>query len=302
MPFRMGKPITIVASRPHNLTTKASVVLKTIVFSKSEPSTIHGFGSASGADYCWFNFNTTGDLQHRTLLAYRQYEPQNVFHFKTNIATIVGDIHLDDLMGTHLSKVLDPECALGPTGKRESQDEMLSKSTDTTVDSSFYPPYPEVDSSRDVARSQLNQIWRSGARRSKTMPDTSRRRKNPDSQRHSEGPYLRRRDSDPLPPNQGTCTVPVKCPPRKTNSASGQELAMSHTEGEDAQYLMRLYDSRTWEMYLRITEARKGSQYSQSRSINKVPDGEAKFEWENLQHDHTESSYGDEMIFLFDFD
>jgi hypothetical protein len=76
---------------------------------------------------------------------------------------------------------------------------------------------------------------------------------------------------------------------------------MSPPEGEDAQYLMRLYDSRTWEMYRRITEARKGSQYSHSHSI-KVPDGETKFEWENLQHDHTESSYGDEMIFLFDFD
>jgi hypothetical protein len=58
-------------------------------------------------------------------------------------------------------------------------------------------------------------------------------------------------------------------------------------------------------MYRLITEARMGLQYSRTHHSMNPPDGgQTKFEWENLQHDDddTESSYGDEMIFLFDFD
>jgi hypothetical protein len=132
---------------------------------------------------------------------------------------------------------------------------------------------------------------------------------NPYSQ-HFEGPsyLLHRRGSHhppPLvvPPRQGTRTVPVKCPPRKTTSASGQTLAiLSSPDSEDAPYLTRLYDSRTWEMYRRITEdARKGSRYSRTHSVNPPDSGQTKFAWDNLQHDDaTESYYGDEMIFQFD--
>jgi hypothetical protein len=58
-------------------------------------------------------------------------------------------------------------------------------------------------------------------------------------------------------------------------------------------------------MYRLITEARKGSQYSRTPSMNPPYGGQTKCECENLQHDDddTESSYdGDEMIFPFDFE
>jgi hypothetical protein len=90
-----------------------------------------------------------------------------------------------------------------------------------------------------------------------------------------------------------------------TISASGQKLAiLSPPDSEDALYLTRLYDSQTWKMYRQVAEAQKGSQYSRTHSTNPPDGGSTKFVWENLQHDDDdkESSHGDEMIFLFDFD
>jgi hypothetical protein len=205
-------------------------------------------------------------------------------------------------MGIPVRKVLDPECAPAHAGKRESQDDSLSRSTATT----------EEDSPRGLPPSQLSRRWRSGSssafpKLSETMCSTSRRTGNPDSQ-HLKGPYLHRRGYDPplVPPRQqGTRSVPVKCPPRNTISALGQTLAiLSPPDSEDALYLTRLYESRTWKMYRLITEARKGSQYSRTHSMNPPYGGQTKCECENLQHDDddTESSYGDEMIFPFDFE
>jgi hypothetical protein len=67
---------------------------------------------------------------------------------------------------------------------------------------------------------------------------------------------------------------------------------------------MRMYEGRTWQMYQRITEARKNSQYSYTSSqVDTAPNNENTSEWENLQHDYMDSSdCGHEMIFVFDFD
>jgi hypothetical protein len=84
------------------------------------------------------------------------------------------------------------------------------------------------------------------------------------------------------------------------------------SDAEDSEYLVRMYDTRTWEMYIRITEARKNSQFSgdeEHPSIHAKPNqtyrenkGETTSGWENLQHDCSDSDDGHAMIFLFDFD
>lgn len=101
----------------------------------------------------------------------------------------------------------------------------------------------------------------------------------------------RRYELEPWEPD-GSKSEPVKLP-----QASESSLQQ---ESEEAQYLAKMYDTRTWEMYHRITEARKNSPYQQ----NTVPLNqkcESTSEWENLQQEE-EASPGGEMIFLFDFE
>eukprot|EP00429_Kryptoperidinium_foliaceum_P001902 CAMPEP_0176018700 /NCGR_PEP_ID=MMETSP0120_2-20121206/9013_1 /TAXON_ID=160619 /ORGANISM="Kryptoperidinium foliaceum, Strain CCMP 1326" /LENGTH=110 /DNA_ID=CAMNT_0017351759 /DNA_START=376 /DNA_END=708 /DNA_ORIENTATION=+ len=105
-------------------------------------------------------------------------------------------------------------------------------------------------------------------------------------------------------------TVPVKCPPRRKRVALSQFGPIEQSpEEEDADYLMRVYDTRTWEMYRRITEARKQSNFvydanHKSATARPVSSRESTSEWENLQHDEYLSAEhgGHEMIFLFEFD
>ena len=75
---------------------------------------------------------------------------------------------------------------------------------------------------------------------------------------------------------------------------------------EDSSYLMRVYDTRTWEMYRRITESRRNSQYTyskdkESRTQRRPTEEETPSEWENL-HENAEAEGGHEMVFLFDFE
>lgn len=159
------------------------------------------------------------------------------------------------------------------------------------------------------------QTWRSGARSAPSFSPAHTRGQQPaDTLENSAIPGLLRRDSDPGAPNERRSSVPVKCPPRKWNnnldeSTVGTTIgALSPVQGEDANYLMKMYDTRTWEMYRRITEARKNSSYSSDNNT-----ANAKFDhttateestsgWENLQHDYTDSEGRHETIFLFDFD
>jgi hypothetical protein len=216
-------------------------------------------------------------------------------------------------MGLQSSKIHHPWCAPAH-GKRPSQDDMQSKVTKTREDSSIQPSPPFRDSSRNAsttatsARGNLNQNLRRGSRSFPSLPQqvtmsTTRRRKNQDGMHTMRGPSLERGDSDPER-GAGSTSVPVKCPPRKTSSATGYgQPAISPPEGEDAQYLMRMYDTRTWEMYQRITEARKNSQYSQTHPPPSQVPSESPSEWEHLQHDYMDSPESShEMVFLFDFD
>jgi len=78
---------------------------------------------------------------------------------------------------------------------------------------------------------------------------------------------LHRRDSDPgAPPRNNTTksSAPVKCPPptsrRRNLSEGGGGWDIYGSQGDepshrDNDYLVRIYNTRTWEMYFRITEA-----------------------------------------------
>lgn len=147
---------------------------------------------------------------------------------------------------------------------------------------------------------------------------------------------LPRRDSDPGHPSglmqsAQPRTVPVKCPPRKRATATSvggeidaAECPTSHEDSLEASHLERMYDSRTWEMYRRITEARR---QSQTRYVPKlggtkgaVPPMDRQLgprggshavtrslddtsEWEHLQQEEEDpaSEEQHEMVFLFDF-
>lgn len=216
----------------------------------------------------------------------------------------------------------------------------LSRATEITDESMTPPPSPRVGKSRH------NESWRRGAGvPSNTTAASTLRTSYPMANgshsvngihtssaaafqsQHRHG-LLPRRDSDPghpselLLPQQQPRTVPVKCPPRKRHAASGDAV-----DGMEASYLERMYDSRTWEMYRRITEARKQSRNvtnagaaatasasSSAMDPRQGPRGIAcstntsrlsddTSEWENLQHE--EETSGEEahheMIFLFDF-
>ena len=121
---------------------------------------------------------------------------------------------------------------------------------------------------------------------------------------------------EPVFPPRRSKSVPVKCPRGRTsqffhsgNSAQG----VVSPDGDDAQFLTRLYDNRTWELYRRITESRRKSGYNSSATHNSAPLANgAAFEkslaghnipdWE-LDGLHSASPpSGQEMIFMFDFD
>ena len=82
---------------------------------------------------------------------------------------------------------------------------------------------------------------------------------------------------------------------------------------ESDEYLQRMYDSRTWEMYRRITEARKrNSSYASQQAAGAAgkhagcDHQENASDWENMNHDFgldgSNTPDGHEMIFLFDFE
>jgi hypothetical protein len=65
------------------------------------------------------------------------------------------------------------------------------------------------------------------------------------------------RKQNPSPPNVGNrqFSVPVRCPPPRRRTASSH-IALS-PETADTEYLAKLYDLRTWNMYRLITENRQ---------------------------------------------
>ena len=216
-------------------------------------------------------------------------------------------------MGLHVSKPDLPHCSF--VKERLTCDDGQSRATATTEDSSVKVPSPRFGSTSDPKRATTrsredHQTWRSSSRSAPIFCPSLRSRHCADTFTNSLSPVLQRRDSDPGAPNERRSSVPVKCPPRERNGVAGRDVGTTlHTssplEGEDSNYLMKMYDTRTWEMYRRITEARKNSYYTCNSTSNAQLDtlsGESTSEWENLQHDYSDSECGHEMIFLFDFD
>lgn len=98
----------------------------------------------------------------------------------------------------------------------------------------------------------------------------------------------------------GSSSLPVRCPSR--NTRGDHDTTLSSITEDDSEYLSRLYDLRTWNMYKLITESRK------QRSINYVPNVvEETKSMDNHEDDadaveDTEepNSFTANMIFAFD--
>ena len=176
-------------------------------------------------------------------------------------------------MGTQSSKV-DKVSAARARGQKQTQDDLMSKSTEMTEDSSL-PPSPAItyfkSSNVDKQRkSQTRRINHISAKEKLSSSSSSNRTPSPMERSPSQSDTRR--------------TVPVKCPPRKIGDTVPD--TSQHSCEDDAQYLMKMYDSRTWEMYRRITEARKNSPYECNSAPMNNTRNENTNEWENLKHDH----------------
>jgi hypothetical protein len=65
-----------------------------------------------------------------------------------------------------------------------------------------------------------------------------------------------------MSPEKGAATYPIKIPPRRGKTRSLPLPAGSPDEEDIAnEHLRKLYDTRTWDMYMRITEARKNQRH-----------------------------------------
>jgi hypothetical protein len=190
-------------------------------------------------------------------------------------------------MGAQSSKI-ENASAQTRRANKQSQDDCLSKSTELTEDSSL-PSSPAVA-----------YFWSKGGarpRRSGPGPTSSSLSQSMLPPRkeaiaaHRTWQQPRANSEPPI----ATRAVPVKRPP---NDGMYNDL-------DDAAYLAKMYEFRTWEMYRRITNARKNSSYASNGSHmdNARSEDASDSEWENLQHDLVDSSpSGQDMIFLFDFD
>jgi len=198
-------------------------------------------------------------------------------------------------MGTAMSKK-EPERARG----KASSDDMLSKSTDYTEDSTLPPSLVSAGNystrNREIKRGSISSPDVTRATSIYHVPQESQSQQ---TMSYWEGPNLMRRDSDPGTPRNRSRTIPVKRTSRPMGVANENILP---PDSDTDEYLQRMYDSRTWEMYRRITEARKNSNFSYSHTPNDVETQENTSEWENLRHDYVDNASGHEMIFLFDFD
>jgi hypothetical protein len=202
--------------------------------------------------------------------------------------------------------------------KNQPRDDGQSNATVTTEDSSVSGrglvatrrSDSTLNETRNIqTRSRSNQqTWRSGFRSVPSFSAATSISRSSDTLEHSARPTLYRRDSDPGAPNEKR-SAPMKCPPRQRNVMAGHTPGTTYSSspiGEDSNYLMKMYDTRTWELYRRITEARKNSSYASTTNTTSPQldhnntGGEGTSGWENLQHDNSDCE--SEMVFLFDFD
>jgi len=180
-----------------------------------------------------------------------------------------------------------------------SQDDMQSKSTQLTDESSLTPIPVVANVSKRRRSTQHRHSLKSSLSNYSKTPTTNGWNSNHLHQAAEEGVMNmppRRQDSKTDPPqwpaDSSFKTIPVKLPTNHHQESSDQQES-------EARYLAKMYDSRTWEMYRRITEARKNSSYISNKPPENVS---SDTEWEHLQQDVESSPSGHEMIFLFDFD
>lgn len=101
---------------------------------------------------------------------------------------------------------------------------------------------------------------------------------------------------------RGSSSLPVRCPSRSRPTDGALKPSLSEDDG-DSEYLSKLYDLRTWNMYRLITETRRKRQIEYQPSII----GEEKtveVEDEDYYHpvEEEESSFTTTMIFAFDYE
>ena len=194
-------------------------------------------------------------------------------------------------------------------GKYGSQDDMLSKTTASTVDSSA-PNSPIVmtysshfsqkrkgtfsDSMTRASRS-LRGISNSMSNRMRSPEPATRNAQVDLTQRESSHSKISNRS------NRRSESLPVKLPPKSDNPYASEDDVQG--EGEEVEHLTRMYDSRTWEMYRRITASRNKQppSFAQSSAASALTNDSE--EWD-LNREYTPSSprSGAELIFMFDFD
>ena len=222
-------------------------------------------------------------------------------------------------MGLFVSKT---DASTG-TVKGLSSDDDRSKTTARTEASSTYARNSQSSATpRNLTAlhhaMQHSQGWRGG---SLSVPSQNpRRSQSSESLDTSNGTssLMVRRDSDPgARKKNNSRSLPVKCTPMRQNlSGWNNHESTEPSDDENVDYLVRLYDTRTWEMYLRIMEFRKnspqvaceednspmnGATLTPSLLVAKV--GETTSEWEHLQHECSDTTDGGHsMVFLFDFD
>lgn len=98
--------------------------------------------------------------------------------------------------------------------------------------------------------------------------------------------------------------VPVKGALRRQEPSHEEHLELwREHDDSDAQYLKRLYELRTWDMYCRITEARENGGFGGNRGATTGEDPPAMELEPNLvdpPHPPMDASLNDEMIFSCD--
>ena len=199
-------------------------------------------------------------------------------------------------MGVELSKLEQPSCSSNKARKNLSDDGQ-SKATASTDDSLTIPPSPlgmSLHSSLHGASQdrEVSEVMRQ-AQVLTNNHDLSRRHN------HHLGPQYNSAGA-------GTISLqPQQQQPSRRGASAPYDQQMAASHEDSCQYLSRLYDQRTWEMFRRITQYRKetGQTCEEDESPAEPPATELNDEWENLQQEVTDGGESEhEMVFLFDFD
>ncbi len=103
---------------------------------------------------------------------------------------------------------------------------------------------------------------------------------------------------------RGSSSLPVRCPSRRRPPPSTNDTLSSFSEDDDAEYLSKIYDLRTWNMYKLITEARRKQQFQyQPSSVVEEKTCELEDDVHVIMEEQEDSSsFTANMIFAFDYE